>query len=38
MATYKDIHGSKIQNVSSDSPTAVAGDLWYNSTSGDFKS
>jgi len=37
MATYKDIHGFKIQNVSSDPPTSVAGDLWYNSTSGDLK-
>ena len=37
MATYKDIHGFKIQNVSSDPPTSVAGDMWYNSTSGDLK-
>ena len=37
MAKYKDIHGFKIQNVSSDPPTSVAGDVWYNSTSGDLK-
>jgi len=37
MATYRDIHGFKIQNVSSDPPTSVAGDVWYNSTSGVLK-
>jgi hypothetical protein len=37
MATYKDIHGFKIQNVSSDPPTSVAGDMWYNSPSGNLK-
>ena len=37
MSTYKEIYGSKIQNLSSDPPSTVAGDLWYNSTSGDLK-
>ena len=37
MATYKDIHGSKIQNLSSDPPAPFDGQFWYNSTSGDLK-
>ena len=31
MATYKEIHGVKVQHRESD-PTAVEGDVWYNST------
>jgi len=39
MATYKGIQGYSVQSLSSDpSPTAsVAGQLWYNSTSGTYK-
>ena len=37
MATYKDIHGFKIQNVSSDPPASFVGQVWYNTTSGDLK-
>ena len=38
MATYKGIQGYSVQKLSSD-PTAseAAGQLWYNSTSGNFK-
>ena len=38
MATYKGIQGAAVQSLSSD-PTASEseGQLWYNSTSGDFK-
>ena len=38
MATYKGIQGYTVQKLSSD-PTAseAVGQLWYNSTSGDFK-
>ena len=31
MATYKDIKGINIQNVSSD-PTEIVGQMWYNSS------
>ena len=31
MATYKEIHGIKVQYRDSDA-TAVEGDVWYNST------
>ena len=36
MATYKEIHGIKIQYRDSDA-TAVEGDVWYNSTGGKLK-
>ena len=36
MATYKEIHGVKVQYRDSD-PTAVEGDVWYNSTTGKLK-
>ena len=37
MATYKEINGQKIQNVSSDPPASFTGQVWYNSTSGALK-
>ena len=37
MANYKDIHGFNIQSKSSDPTTGIAGDMYYNSTSGQFK-
>ena len=36
MATYKEIHGVKIQYRESDA-TAVEGDVWYNASAGKLK-
>jgi len=38
MATYKNIKGSTIQSLASDLPTSHAGEVWFNTTSGTFKS
>ena len=32
MANYKDIHGTKIETVTSDPSNPVVGQVWYNST------
>ena len=32
MATYKEIHGTVIETVTSDPSNAVNGQVWYNST------
>jgi len=37
MATYKDIHGFNIQSKSSDPATGIAGDIYYNSSTGQYK-
>ena len=37
MANYKDIHGFNIQSKSSDPTTGIAGDMYYNSSTGQFK-
>ena len=37
MATYKGIQGFTWQKVSSDPSDAVAGQVWYNSSTGKFK-
>jgi len=37
MATYKQIHGTNIEVVSSDPSNPVEGQVWYNSTSGALK-
>ena len=37
MATYKEIHGTNIEVVSSDPSNPVEGQLWYNSTSNTVK-
>jgi len=37
MATYKEIHGTNIQIVSSDPSYAVEGQIWYNTTSNTVK-
>jgi hypothetical protein len=37
MATYKEIHGTNIEVVSSDPSNPVEGQLWYNSTSNNVK-
>jgi len=37
MANYKDIHGFNIQSKSSDPATGIAGDMYYNSSTGQFK-
>ena len=36
MATYKEIHGIKVQHRESD-PTAVEGDVWYNASTAKLK-
>ena len=36
MATYKEIHGVKVQYRDSDA-TAIEGDVWYNSSTGKLK-
>ena len=36
MATYKEIHGVKVQYRDSDA-TAIEGDVWYNATTGKLK-
>ena len=33
MATYKELHGTPIETVSSDPDNPVNGQVWYNSTS-----
>jgi len=41
MATYREIHGRSIKSVTTDpsSPSAITeGEIWYNTTSGTFKS
>jgi len=37
MATYKEILGTAVQNFSSDPPSPDTGQVWYNSTAGQFK-
>ena len=37
MSNYKTIKGRTIQSLASDVPTAFAGQLWYNTTSGAYK-
>jgi hypothetical protein len=37
MANYKDIHGFNIQSKSNDPATEIAGDMYYNSTTGQFR-
>ena len=37
MATYKGIHGTKIQNYTSDPANPLQGEVWYNSTSNSLK-
>ena len=37
MATYKDIHGTNIEVVSSDPSNPANGQVWYNSTDGKLK-
>jgi len=38
MATYKEIFGKQIKFLSSDPANEAEGQIWYNSTSGTFKS
>ena len=38
MATYKEIFGKQIKFLSSDPANQSEGQIWYNSTSGTFKS
>jgi hypothetical protein len=37
MATYKEIRGTTVQNNAGNLPSAVDGQLWYNSTAGSFQ-
>ena len=37
MSTYKDIHGSSIQNVEGDPANTIRGQFWYDSTASEFK-
>ena len=37
MATYKDIHGSSIQNVDGNPDNPKAGQFWYDSSTSEFK-
>jgi|TARA_E500000318_G_C3544178_1_gene205881 hypothetical protein len=37
MATYKDIAGTKVQNISGDPTNPVSGQMWYNETSNTLK-
>ena len=38
MTTYKEIFGKQIKNFSSDPPgTQIEGQIWFNTTSGTFK-
>ena len=37
MATYKDIHGSSIQNVDGNPGNPIAGQFWYDSSISEFK-
>jgi hypothetical protein len=38
MTTYKEIFGKYVKNYSSDPSSDIEGQIWYNSTSGTFKS
>ena len=38
MTTYKEISGKQVKNYSSDPANDAEGQVWYNSTSGTFKS
>ena len=38
MAEYKVIKGRRVQSLASDAPTTQLGQVWYNSTSGAYKS
>ena len=38
MATYKQIFGKQVKFLSSDPANEAEGQIWYNSTSGTFKS
>ena len=38
MATYKQIFGKQVKFLSSDPANEAEGQVWYNSTSGTFKS
>ena len=38
MTTYKEIFGKYVKNYSSDPTADAEGQVWYNSTSGTFKS
>ena len=37
MTTYKEISGKQVKNYSSDPANDAEGQVWYNSTSGTFK-
>ena len=37
MATYKGIHGTKIQNYTSDPANSLTGQVWYNATTQTLK-
>jgi len=37
MTTYKEIFGKYVKNYSSDPTSDIEGQIWYNSTSGTFK-
>ena len=38
MTTYKEIFGKQIKNLSSDPANNAEGQIWFNTTSGTFKS
>jgi hypothetical protein len=38
MTTYKEIFGKYVKNYSSDPSSDAEGQVWYNTTSGTFKS
>jgi hypothetical protein len=38
MTTYKEIFGKYVKNYSSDPSSDIEGQVWYNTTSGTFKS
>jgi hypothetical protein len=38
MTTYKEIFGKYVKNYSSDPTADAEGQVWYNTTSGTFKS
>ena len=37
MANYKDLHGFEIKHRSSDPPSPIEGEIWYNTSSGTLK-
>ena len=37
MATYKDIHGTAVQNIAGDPDNTTAGQFWYDSSISEFK-